>query len=137
MNCHSWWTGKKRASHGVSVFIVHNYRTQKTSRAMLERGQIHTKLGQLLGSGIDPHHVGTHLSCKQSLNQGQLVLILHVAIPWYAMPTAEQRAASKITCLSGVITYRTSSLLMPKAATFQPVRLIAILRMTRSCWTQA
>ncbi len=63
-------------------------------------------VGQLLGPGIHPHHVGTRLSCKQSLNQGQLVLILHVAIPWYSMPTAKQRAASKITCLSGVITYR-------------------------------
>ena len=60
-------------------------------------------VGQLLGPGIHPHHVGTHLSCKQSR---QLVLILHVAILWYSMATAKQRAASKITCLSGVITYR-------------------------------
>jgi len=35
-------------------------------------------VGQLLGPGVHPHDVGTDISCKQSVNEGQLVRILHV-----------------------------------------------------------
>jgi len=37
-------------------------------------------VGQLLGPGIHPHDVGTDLSCEQSVNEGQLVRILHVQV---------------------------------------------------------
>ena len=50
-------------------------------------------VGQLLGPGVHPHDVGTDLSCEQSMNEGQLVRILHVQV-FAGIRWSLQRASS-------------------------------------------
>ena len=77
--------------------LVHCWNTAKSTLSWV---------GQLFRPGIHPHNGGTDLSCKQSLNQGQLILILHVGIRWLSMATRKQWAPCKTTCLSSVTTCR-------------------------------